>query len=239
MTVAAEQLFNIRPVDIGRPITDIRMWLNVKDLQVLMRRVMETLNAEELQMQDLEGRWHLLRVRPYRTADNRIEGAVLTLIDIDQIRQEQIRADAARDFAESVVESVQTPLLVLRSDLRVRVANRAFCKLSGLERAEIENQFFHEISEGRWNLPSLQTALERLPTSQEPIAGFEIEQEFPGSGKRNLLINARNIQPDGENQILVAVEDVTKERRARLILVNETRTAEAQPGIWGNGSERE
>ena len=219
VTAAAEQLFNIRPVDLGRPIADIRMWLNVDDLQVLMRRVMETLNAEELQLQDLEGRWHLLRVRPYRTADNRIEGAVLTLIDIDQIRQEQIRADAARDFAESVVQSVQTPLLVLRSDLRVRVANRAFCESYGLQRAEIENQFFHEISEGRWNLPGLQTALERLPTSREPIEGFEIEQEFPGSGKRNLLINARNIRPDGENQILVAVDDVTDEKRTRLILI--------------------
>jgi two-component system CheB/CheR fusion protein len=219
VTAAAEQLFNIRAVDIGRPITDIRMWLNVDDLKVLMRRVMETLHAEELEMQDLEGRWYLLRVRPYRTADNRIEGAVLTLIDIDQIRRAQIQADAARDFAESVVESVQTPLLVLRSDLRVRVANRAFCESYGHQHAEIENRFFHEIGEGQWNLPGLQTALERLPTSREPIVGFEIEQEFPGSGKRNLLINALNIRPDSESQILVAVDDVTDEKRARLILI--------------------
>jgi two-component system, chemotaxis family, CheB/CheR fusion protein len=219
VTAAAEQFFNIRPADIGRPIADIRMRLNVNDLQVLMRRVMETLNAEELQLQDLDGRWHLLRVRPYRTADNRIEGTVLTLIDIDQIRQEQMRADAARDFAESVVESVQTPLLVLRSDLRVRVANRAFCESFSVQRTEIENRFFREISEGRWDRPSLQTALERLPTSREPVAGFEIEQDFPGSGRRNLLIHACNIQPDGESQILVAVEDVTDEKRARHILI--------------------
>ena len=221
VTAAAEQLFNIRSFDIGRPIGDIRMRLNVDDLKALMRRVIETLNAEELEMQDLEGRWHLLRVRPYRTADNRIEGAVLALIDIDQIRRAQIRADAARDFAESVVESVQTPLLVLRSDLRVRVANRAFCESYGLQCAEIENQFFYKISGGQWNLPGLQTALERLQASQEPIADFEIEQEVPGSGKRNILINARSVQPDGENQILVAVEDVTVEKRARLILIDE------------------
>ena len=221
VTAAAEKLFNIRSVDIGRPFGDIRMPLNVDNLKVLMRRAIETLNAEELELQDLEGRWHLLRVRPYRTADSRIEGVVLTLIDIDQIRRAQMSADAARDFAESVIESVQTPLLVLRSDLRVRVANRAFCEAYGLQHAEIENQFFYEISGGRWNLPGLQTALERLPASQEPVTGFEIEQEFPGSGKRNLLINARRVQPEGENQILVAVEDVTAEKRARLILVDE------------------
>ena len=55
MTAAAEQLFNIRSGDIGRPIGDIRMRLNVDDLELLVRRVMETLNAEELELQDLEG----------------------------------------------------------------------------------------------------------------------------------------------------------------------------------------
>jgi two-component system, chemotaxis family, CheB/CheR fusion protein len=221
VTAAAEQLFNIRSVDIGRPIGDIPMRLNIDDLKVLMRRVIETLNAEELELQDLEGRWYLLRVRPYRTADNRIEGAVLALIDIDQIRRAQIRADAARDFAESVIESVQTPLLVLRSDLRVRVVNRAFCESYGLQRAEIENHFFYEISGGRWNLPALQTVLERLQASRDPVADIEIEQEFPGLGKKNLRINARIIQPDGETQMLVAVADVTAEKQAKLILIQE------------------
>jgi two-component system, chemotaxis family, CheB/CheR fusion protein len=87
VTVAAEQLFNIRSGDINLAIGDIRMLLNVSDLELLVRRVMETLNAEERELQDLEGHWHLLRIRPYRTADNRIEGSILTLIDIDQIRR--------------------------------------------------------------------------------------------------------------------------------------------------------
>ena len=96
VTATAEQLFNVRSGDIGRPIGDIRMRLNVDDLEPLVRRVMETLSAEELELQDREGHWHLLRVRPYRTADNRIEGAVLALIDIDQVRRAQVAADAAR-----------------------------------------------------------------------------------------------------------------------------------------------
>ncbi len=221
VTAAAEQLFNIRSSDIGRPIGDIRMRLNVDDLELSVRRVMETLNAEELELQDLEGRWHLLRIRPYRTADNRIEGAVLTLIDIDQIRRAQIEADAARDFAESVVESVQMPLLVLRSDLRIRMANRAFCDSYGLQHAEIENLFFYEIGGGRWNLPELRIALEEVPSSQEPVDNFEIEREYPGLGKRNLLISAHSVQPGGENQILVAVEDITAQKRAENVLIDE------------------
>jgi two-component system CheB/CheR fusion protein len=221
VTATAEQLFNVRSGDIGRPIGDIRMRLNVDDLEPLVRRVMETLSAKELELQDREGHWHLLRVRPYRTADNRIEGAVLAMIDIDQVRRAQIAADAAREFAESVVESVQRPLLVLRSDLRVRMANRAFRESYSLQHAEIENQLLYEISGGQWNVPGLRTPLERLSASQEPVEDVELEQEFAGSGKRTLLINAHRIQPDGENQILVAVEDITAQKRAEQILIDE------------------
>jgi two-component system, chemotaxis family, CheB/CheR fusion protein len=221
VTPAAENFFNVRSSDISRPIGDIRMNLIIEDLELIVRRVIETLNAEELELQDSEGHWHLLRVRPYRTADNRIEGSVLTLIDIDQIRRSQIKADAARDFAESIVESVQTPLLVLRADLGVREVNRAFCESYGLQRKEIESRFFYEIGGGRWNLPGLRIALEQLPARREPFKHFEIEQEFPGLGKRNLLISAHRIQPDGENQILVAVEDATAQKRAERILLDE------------------
>ncbi len=221
MTTAVEPLLNIRSGDIGRPITDIRIPLNVDNLELLVRHVMETLKAEEVELQDLEGRWRLLRVRPYRTADNRVEGSVLVLIDIDQIRRAQIKADAARAFAESVVESIQTPLVVLRSDLRLRMANRAFCESYGLQSAEIENRFIYEIAGGRWNLPKLHAALEKLASSQKPVEGFEIEQEFPRSGKRTLLIHAHSVQPDGESQILMAVEDITAQRRAEQVLIHE------------------
>src|SRR5450759_4393465 len=68
----------------------------------------------------------LSAVRPCRTADNRIQGAVLFLIDVDRVRRAELAANTAREFAESVVESLQRPLLVLRSDLRVRMANPAF-----------------------------------------------------------------------------------------------------------------
>jgi two-component system CheB/CheR fusion protein len=221
VTPAAEQLLHIRSGDIGRPVGDIRMQLNIEGLELLVRRIMETLNPEERELQDSEGRWHLLRVRPYRTADNRIDGSVLTLIDIDQIRRSQIKADAARDFAESIVETVETPLLVLRSDLTVREVNRSFCESYGLQRKEIENHFFYEIGGGRWDLPELRTALDRLPASQEPVNHFKVEREFPGLGKRNLSISAHSVQPDGENQILVAVEDITDQKRAEHVLIDE------------------
>jgi two-component system CheB/CheR fusion protein len=221
LTTSAERLFGFQPGDIGRPIVDIQMRLSMDDLEPRVRRVLETLNPEETELQDRQGCWHVLHVRPYRTGDNRIEGAVLVLVDIDQTRRAQIAADLARKFAESVVESVQTPLLVLRSDLRVRMANRAFFQSYCLRPADVENQFFYKVSGQQWNLPGLQTALERLSADQESIEPLEFEQECPGSGRRTVLIHARRVHPDGENQILVAVEDITAQKRAARVLIEE------------------
>jgi two-component system CheB/CheR fusion protein len=191
------------------------------DLEPRVRRVLETLNPDETELQDRQGCWHVLHVRPYRTGDNRIEGAVLVLVDIDEARRAQIATDSARKFAESIVESVQTPLLVLRSDLRVRMANRAFLQSYPLLPSDVENQFFYEVSGKQWNLPGLRTALERLCSDQEAIDPLEFEVRFPGSDRRTVLIHARRVHPDGEDQILLAVEDVTAQKRAERVLLDE------------------
>ena len=221
LTTSAERLFGFQPGDIGRPIMDIQMRLSMDDLEPRIRRVLETLNAEEAELQDRQGCWHVLHVRPYRTGDNRIEGAVLVLVDIDQARRAKIAADSARMFAESVVESVQTPLLVLQRDLRVRMANRAFFQSYRLRPADVENQFFHEVSGQQWNLPGLRTALERLSAGQESIEPLEFDQEYPISERRTVSIHARRIYPDGENRILVAVEDITAQKQAERVLIQE------------------
>ncbi len=221
LTTSAERFLNFRSSDLGRPIADIRTPLSMEALEPMVRRVLETLNPEEMELQDRDGRWHMLHVRPYRTSDNRMDGAVLVLVDIDQERRALIAAEAARQFAESVIESVQTPLLVLWSDLRVRLANRAFFRSYGLQPADVENRFLYMVSGDRWNLPGLRTALGRLSADQESVDALEFEQEYPGSGKRTLLITARRIQPDEEHQILLAIEDVTAQRQAESVLRTE------------------
>jgi signal transduction histidine kinase len=120
-----------------------------------------------------------------------------------------------------VVESIQTPLLVLWSNLRVRTANRAFFHSYGLQPADVENRFLYTVGGDLWNLPGLRTALERLSSGQESVDALEFEQEVSGSGKRMVVINARKVQPDGEHQILVAIEDVTAQRQAESILRKE------------------
>jgi two-component system CheB/CheR fusion protein len=82
-TPAARGAFNILPTDIGRPLSELRPNIDVPDLENILQNVIETLSTRERKVRDREGRQYLLRVRPYRTTDNKIDGAVLTLIDMD------------------------------------------------------------------------------------------------------------------------------------------------------------
>ena len=82
-TPTARQAFNINDHDIGRRITDLRANIQVPDLEKIFRHVIDSLTVDEREVRDKQGRWYSLRVRPYRTTDNKIDGAVLTLVDID------------------------------------------------------------------------------------------------------------------------------------------------------------
>src|SRR5438105_4208960 len=86
-TPAARGAFNILPTDIGRPLSELRPNIDVPDLENILREVIETLGTRERKVTDNDGRQYSLRIRPYRTTDNRIDGAVLTLVDIDATKE--------------------------------------------------------------------------------------------------------------------------------------------------------
>jgi two-component system CheB/CheR fusion protein len=219
ITSVAESLLNVRGGDIGRRIGEIRMRLSVDNLEPVVRKVLESSTAEEVELQDGEGRWHVLRVRPYLTADHRIAGAVVVLIDIDQVRRAQLSASVAKEFAEAIVESVHTPLLVLTSELHIRSANGAFYEYFKLSRPVGKEK--SSFPRAEWKLPALQIALERLVLDHTPILDLEIEHQLAGPGTRTVMVNARPIQPEAENQILVSIEDITARKQAQEILREE------------------
>ncbi len=86
-TPAAERLFTVIASDVGRPITDLRLRIDVPDLAELLKEVIDTMVLKERDVQDDAGRWYAMQVRPYKTLDNRIDGAVMTLFDIDEMKR--------------------------------------------------------------------------------------------------------------------------------------------------------
>jgi len=86
-TAPAEKVFNLIPTDIGRPIGDIKPNLQIPDLEQLIAEVIDTLQPQESEVQDRDGHWYSLSIRPYVTLDKKIDGASIALMDIDRYKQ--------------------------------------------------------------------------------------------------------------------------------------------------------
>ena len=136
-TPPAQRVMNLRPSDIGRPVRRIAPQAERGRPDAGVPRGAGYSAPREMEVQDREGRWFLLRVRPYRTADNKIDGVVVALVDIDQLRRTGQELRTARDFARSVIEGVPLPLAVIDFNLQIRATNDAFCELAGLDRADL------------------------------------------------------------------------------------------------------
>jgi len=206
-TPQAGKIFNLVPADVGRPIGDIRLGSGVPDLEPLLAEVVDAVSVIEREVQDRGGRWHSLRIRPYRTLENRFDGAVILLVDVDTLRR-------ARAFAESIVASVREPLLVLDGDLRVQSASPSFYDTFQTTPGETEGRRLYELGDGQWQIPALRRLLEEVLPEQSSFDGFEMEWEFEQIGRKIMLLNGRQlVQESGEKpRILLAFEDVTARR---------------------------
>jgi two-component system, chemotaxis family, CheB/CheR fusion protein len=209
-TPPTQKLMNLRPPDIGRPFSEIRLNLNIDDLQPLFLEVIETLAPREIEVQDREGRWYVLRVRPYRTAENRIDGIVVVLLDIDQLRRSQQELRESRDFGQSVIENVPLPLAVVDLDLRFRAANDAFRSLAGVGQQDLNRRFLTELASSSWGLTEpLLSRLQELRASHDSRSNFAFEFQTSGDKPRALSVRGTRLQPDGDTFLLITVEDIT------------------------------
>ena len=158
-TSPAERLLNLIATDLGRPIGDIRINFDLPDLDRRITRVIDTLAPEDLELPDREGHWYSLRIRPYITVDNKIDGAVLAIVDIDHLKRTSEQLEHARDRAVEIVETVWQPLIVLDSGLRVVRANRAFHQLFGKMKEPVEGVALADLGPGPWSDQSFLTEL--------------------------------------------------------------------------------
>ena len=150
------------PGDIGRVIHQINPNLICDDLPAMLDATIGGLDPQAREAQDASGRWYSLRARPYKGVDNRLDGAVLTAIDIDDAKRYERLIERSRDYFRTIVETVTQPLLVLDAHLRVRTANRSFCEAFGLEHRQLDGVPLFELGRGRWNIPELK-AFSPLP----------------------------------------------------------------------------
>ncbi len=140
----------------------------------------------------------------------------------------------ARDFAEAIITTVRTPLLVLDKSLRIKSVNNAFCSFFRFTKSEVEGILIYELGNKEWNISSFKKLLQLILNKGKPMTGFEVRADFPAIGSKILLLNASRIVTgaDEEKLLLLAIEDITEEISFR------KKEKEFQQELEGRISER-
>ena len=210
-TPGASRVSKVIASDIGRPFGDIASTLRYNHVLDDARTVQRTLIFKEQEVQAEDGHWYLLRIVPYRTSKNLIDGVVLTYLDITAYKE-------ATGRAESIVDRVPIPLIVLNTDLRVVTANRSFYQLFARERDEVERQPLDRILGGRFNHPALRTAVETrfIEETGEGSIELELESLRVGNGRWRASIN-RIERADGKAPLMLLALQHGSDTHAPLI----------------------
>ncbi|MEW6600651.1 MAG: chemotaxis protein CheB [Nitrospirota bacterium] len=190
----AANVIKLIHTDVGRPISDIVLTLEYENLEKDVEQVLRTLIPVQKEGFDKSGKWYLMRILPYRTVENVIDGVVITFVDITSQKKLQMELVDARDYAESMVMTVREPLLVLDSGLRVVSANQAFYSRFRVSKDDTLNRRIYELGNGQWDIPKLRELLEKILPKKTTLNDFEVEHDFPTIGHKKMLLNAHSIK---------------------------------------------
>ena len=204
-TEAARNLVSLRPNDIGRPIDELATNLDYSQLTADAHEVLSSLRPKEVDVQTVEGDWYRLRIMPYRTTQNAVDGLVCTFHDIQAAK----RLELSEAYFRHIVHTIREPLLILDAGMRIVSANRGFYRLTGMAPEQVEGEELFRIGGGRWDHPELRALLEEVLPTDHRFEDLELEID-PGLGKRRRLrLNARMLQEgeeQGRGRILLAME---------------------------------
>lgn len=227
-TPMARKVMNLIPTDVDRPINDIKLNVDIANLEALILGVIEDMTLKELEVHDKEERWYSVRIRPYRTLDNKIDGAVITMVDIDVIKRSQQETQNTLNYTQAIIETMREALLLLDVNLRVLSANKAFYDTFRTQASDVENKLFYELGENQWNIPQLRKLLQPTASKKISFNNFEVSSDFPIIGQRTMLLNGRSIMMSGKNQntILLVIEDITVRKKAEEVLKRDGKSLE-------------
>jgi two-component system CheB/CheR fusion protein len=155
------------------------------------------------------------------TSKEELESSNEELMTINQelqIRNDQI--GEANDYSAAIIETIREAAIVLDSSLRVKAANKSFYRTYLAKEEEIQGRLIYEFNNSQWNIPKLKNFLEDIIPRNTQFNGFELTHKFEGIGEKVLLLNGRQViqKTNGQQFILLAIEDITEHRQAEKLL---------------------
>ncbi len=211
----AMKVYRLAPTDTGRPLADIRSLIPDVDLIADAQAVLDSLVPRERQVRTTGSEWFLVRIMPYRTLENVIDGVVMTFSDITNLKAMEAEVRDARDYAQNIVDTIREPLVVLNERFEVVSASSAFYRTFGVTPEDTQGNLLYSLGDRQWDIPQLHELLETVLPKDTAFENFEVRHDFPGIGPRIMLLNARRVLGDSGNtqNILLAIEDITPRKK--------------------------
>lgn len=226
-TTQASAILNLISTDIGRPIGDIKPNFEIRNLSALIFEVINTAITKTIEVQNADGKWFRLQIKPYRTVRQQVDGAVLILVDIDNLKTHLQSKERELNLAISVANTVQLPLAVVDSMLIIRSGNEAFYKKFCDKKKQDGIDILQLISITK-NKDLLQTSLSNLVRDNKSFHDLEIEAESSICSSYILHVSGQPIEWVGDigefQGFLLSLEDITERRN----LENSYRAAESK-----------
>ena len=195
----AEELFHLdMERDLGRSIHDIASTLDYDTLGRDANEVLDTLIRKEIQIRNKDRtRLYLVRVVPYRNRHNVIEGVIITFLDITRFETLRLDLEESRTFFNNTLSAMREPLLLLRDDVTVFMANEAYYREFQTHPEATENHSFLGLEDRYRDMPELEKRLKEVVLQGTEIEALEMDH--PRSGRHKIHLNARRIHA-GETQ---------------------------------------
>jgi two-component system CheB/CheR fusion protein len=172
-TPQAERQLKLIASDVGRSIEDIKLPFDVPRFGNVLSEVIDTVTTREFEVQDKEERWHYLRVRPYKTIDKKIDGALLVLVDIDSLKKSEHDLRTSEERYRLLVEGAEgIAMIALDEGGRVTNWNVGAQRVFGYHEAEIVGR-----SASRFFIPQDQAAGRLEKEIHEAAGGHPAEDD--------------------------------------------------------------
>jgi two-component system, chemotaxis family, CheB/CheR fusion protein len=204
-TPLAEKHFNLIASDIGRPISDIKLKIHVGDLAALLTDVIDSMSVREMEVSDSTGHWFQLRVRPYKTLENQIDGAVIMLIDIDVLKRNQ---EAIARQAE-LLEHTMDAIFVHDSEGIIQYWNRGAERLYGVLRTEACGKRVQQLL----SMDPSKAAVAREALARGEQWQGEVVLQKPDGSSIIVATNQLPFTEGGRSLVLETHHDVTAQKR--------------------------
>ena len=235
-TQTAQRIFNLIPTDVGRPFGDIGTSLEAPDWNELISRVTDQLETVERDVSDRDGHWYSLRMRPYKTGENKIDGALIALLDMDRLKrrlidtEESLRSTEERagdqlrqseSTIRTLLETASQAILAVDPGGRIVLANRMAEDMFGysqekLLKSRIETLIPERLREH--HIKDRQHFFKKRKT--RPMgAGFDLFGRKKDGREFPVEVSLSHIQSDQEVLAVAFITDVSARKHAETALL--------------------